>query len=388
MTGQPQKRWNSSRLGFGRPDTSASVRKWSEKRLSALAPKSFLPEHPLGYAIIVTIGVGIGLAVLSAIASLATVLVYIGLALFLALAIEPVLQVVTRRGAPRWAATSVFGLVFVGGIVGFIFALIPSLVEQITALSTHIVSFFTELPNQEWFVWLSNTLGNSLSQSALISQISGFFSDPNQLFSVAGGILKVGTGIMDGVTGVIVVSILTIYFTLSLPSVKAKGYLLVPASRRNRIEELTEEILQSVGRYVGGQVLLAVINSAFTFTLVSILGSPAPAFLALIAFIGALIPVVGTVIGSTIVVLVMLTTSPGAALISAIVLLVYMQVEAYILSPRVMARAVAVPGALVIISAIAGATLGGILGALVAVPVTAAVLIIVDKVVIPHQARN
>jgi predicted PurR-regulated permease PerM len=107
--------------------------------------------------------------------------------------------------------------------------------------------------------------------------------------------------------------------------------------------------------------------------------------LAFVAFVCALIPVVGPVIGTTIVALATLIVSPIGALVAAIVLLVYMQVEAYFLSPRVMAKAVAVPGALVIIAAIGGAALGGILGALVAIPVVAAGILIFNRVILPRQ---
>lgn len=384
MADRQRKRWRSSGLGPGRPiDTAVFHRNADTRRGTS---RQLFP-HPLTYAFIATLGVGLGLAVLSAVTTLVTVLVYVGLALFLALALEPLLLRATRHGVPRWVTTLSIGILFVAAVVGLVFALVPTIVEQISTLSTQFINFISDLPNQAWFVWLSEQFGDTLSQSSIISQLTSYVSDPNQLLNLAGGILKVGTGIMDGVTGVIVVSILTIYFTLSLPTVKEKSYLLVPVSRRNRVRELTEEILQSVGRYVGGQVLLAIVNATFTFTLALIIGAPAPAILGLIAFIGALIPVVGTVIGSTIVVLVTLITSPTAALIAAIVLLVYMQVEAYFLSPRVMARAVSVPGALVIISAIGGATLAGILGALVAVPVTAAALTVIDKVVIPRQAK-
>ena len=140
-----------------------------------------------------------------------------------------------------------------------------------------------------------------------------------------------------------------------------------------------------MGRYVSGQLILATINATFTLLLTVIAGSPAPILLAVIAFIAALIPVVGTVIGSILVTLATLTVSPGAALVVALFLLVYMQVEAYVLSPRVMSRAVAVPGVLVIVAALAGASLGGVLGALVAVPVAAAGLLVIKRVLLPLQ---
>ncbi|KQZ85290.1 hypothetical protein ASD56_02720 [Microbacterium sp. Root166] len=221
----------------------------------------------------------------------------------------------------------------------------------------------------------------------LLDGVLAFVADPDQVLALAGGILRIGTGIIDAVTGIIAVGILTLYFSLTLPRIKTKAYALIARSRRAQVVATVEEILLSVGRYVAGQAVLAFANATFTFLLMSFLGSPAPLLLAVIAFIGALIPIVGPLIGASIAVLATLSVNPVGALVAAGILLVYLQVEAYVLTPRVMARAVAVPGVLVIVSALAGAALGGILGALVAVPAAAAALVVIERVVIPRQDR-
>src|SRR5690606_7510478 len=112
----------------------------------------------------------------------------------------------------------------------------------------------------------------------------------------------------------------------------------------------------------------------------SIVGAPMPALLALVAFIGSLIPLVGTLSGSIIITLTCLFVSPTTALLAGIYYLVYMQIEAYVISPRIMSKAVAVPGAIVVIAAVGGGSLGGVLGALVAIPVAASIIIVVQKV--------
>jgi len=106
-----------------------------------------------------------------------------------------------------------------------------------------------------------------------------------------------------------------------------------------------------------------------------------------IAFFFSLIPLVGTLTGSTIIVLVCLglSSTPLTALIAAIYYLIYMQIEAYVISPRVMNRAVSVPGAVVVIAALSGGALLGLLGALIAIPVAASVLIIYRQVLIPRM---
>jgi predicted PurR-regulated permease PerM len=181
------------------------------------------------------------------------------------------------------------------------------------------------------------------------------------------------------------VIILTIYFTASLPSIKRAAYQLVPASRRSRFADLGDQITDSVGKYVMGQVSLALVNGVLSAIFLTIIGAKFPVLLATIAFFFSLIPLVGTITGSVIIVAVCILSGPPTAIAAAIYYLIYMQVEAYVLSPRIMNRAVSVPGALVVVAALAGGTLLGILGALVAIPFAAALLLIIKQVVIPRQ---
>jgi predicted PurR-regulated permease PerM len=189
--------------------------------------------------------------------------------------------------------------------------------------------------------------------------------------------------------------ILTLYLTASMPAFKASLYRLVPMSRRERFAGIAEQIFQSVGRFVMGQVGLALVNGVLSFVFLTVVGAKLPAVFAFIAFLGSLIPLVGTISGAVLIVAgQLLLAEPiwppsGLAvwLIVAIYYLVYMQVEAYVLSPNIMNRAVKVPGVVVVIAALVGGTLLGILGALIAIPVAAAILLIIEQVIIPRQAE-
>jgi predicted PurR-regulated permease PerM len=132
-------------------------------------------------------------------------------------------------------------------------------------------------------------------------------------------------------------------------------------------------------------VTLAAMNAAFTFLLLSIVGVRYAGVLAALAFPITLIPLVGSVISTTIITVVSLFTSPSAALIVLIVMLVYMQVEAYVFTPRIVGKAISIPGSLVLIGALIGGTLLGLLGALIACPTTASILLIIKKVTVPAQ---
>ena len=141
---------------------------------------------------------------------------------------------------------------------------------------------------------------------------------------------------------------------------KKWGYRLAPRSRRARVEALSEEITGSVGNYVIGQAAVAVLNATFAFIVMSIIGVPFATLLAFVVALLAFIPLVGGMIAGFLVTLVALTAGWQTALVFAICYFAYLQFEAYFISPRIMQKAVAVPGAVAVISVIAGGSLLGV----------------------------
>ena len=333
-----------------------------------------------------TLGVGLGLLLLSAIGSLATVLTYIGVALFLALGLDPLVKLMERKGMPRWAAILTVVVVVLVLVVGVLLLVIPTLVEQAVGFANSVPSIISSLKTQDWITQIDSTFGNTIDVQAILNAAADFFKDPSNISKIAGGAFAVGVGIASGVTGTIVVVILTLYFTASLETIKNTAYSLVPRSKRDTFVRLSEEITGGVGKYVMGQVVLALLNGGLTFLLLTFIGGKGAAIFAFVAFIMALIPLVGTVIGSTIIVVgELLVAGPQVAIIATIYYLIYMQVEAYVLSPKIMNKAVSIPGSIVVIAALAGGTLMGILGALVAIPIAASIILIIKEIVIPAQ---
>lgn len=356
--------------GVGGPGTNSS-------RLNRIEPFTFGLVGALGVLVALLIGAIVG--------QLATVLIYIGVALFLALGLDPIVVFLEKR-VPRAAAVSVV----VAGVLiifaGILLAIVPVMVRQIANLVEDAPKMVDDVMNSEWFMQLTGQYGADIEDAA--NGALEFIQDPDNLGQIGGGLIAVGSGIASGVTGVTIVLILTLYFMASLRSMKKTAARFVPAYRRPGFSALLEEVSTAVGRYVIGQASLASINAVLTIVVMSIIGAPVPALLALIAFIGSLIPLVGTLSASIIISLICLIDAPITALIAAIYYLVYMQIEAYLLSPRIMSRAVSVPGAIVVIAAVGGGALGGILGALVAIPVTASIIIIIQKVLFPVQDRK
>lgn len=333
------------------------------------------------------LGVLVAIAIGAAITTLSTILTYIGAALFLALGIDPAVSWLERHRFPRWSAILTVILAILAIFVGLIFAVVPVITDQVGALIKALPDFITTVSNASWIKETQRNLPSFIDLQGLIDSSIKYLQ--GNLTTIGGGVLAVGVSIASGVTGLAIIFILTLYFVASLSSMKRGLYRLVPATRRAGFSDLAEQITAQVGRYVVGQGTIAVINGVATFiflTILSLFGAKYPALFAFIGFLFALVPLVGTLSGSIIIVLsTLLLAGPTPAIAAAIYYLIYMQVEAYIVTPRVMGRAVKVPGAIVVIAALAGGSLLGILGALIAIPVAAAVLLIIDQVVVPRQ---
>nr|WP_206686510.1 MULTISPECIES: AI-2E family transporter [Microbacterium] len=353
-------------------------------------------QHPFRTALIATLGVGVGIVILTGITTLSTVLLYVGTALFLSLGLDPLVSWLERRGLPRWGALVVTFAAVLAAFAGIILMVVPIIVEQITQLVVQIQDLVENVIDGSWDPvaatrqWLGDTFP-LLNVDQVFQYVSDWYEtlDMGEIGAGVGTtVIGIGGAVIAGFTGAIIVLILTIYFTASTPSLKAAMYQLVPASRRERFIDLSEQITASVGFYVMGQVTLGFINGVLSAIFLTIINAPFPAVLAVVAFFFSLIPLVGTLTGSAIIVLTCLIPglgSPLTALVALIYYVIYMQVEAYVLSPRIMNRAVSVPGAVVVIAALAGGSLLGLLGALIAIPVAASVLIIYRQVIIPRQ---
>ncbi|MPT14018.1 MAG: AI-2E family transporter [Microbacterium sp.] len=364
------------------PDQAPSL---SAQRRSPSSVVAGARANPFMFGLLGALGVLVALMIGGIVGQLATVLVYIGVALFLALGLDPIVRFIERK-LPRPAAVAVVVIGVLLAFAGIILAIVPTLAEQIGNLIKDGPKMIEDFTNSAWFQDVSGQFGGTIKDA--VDGVVGFVQNPDNFLDIGGGVFAVGAGIAGGLTGITIVVILTLYFMASLRSMKRVAARFVPAYQRDTFSELLEDVSSAVGRYVIGQASLALTNGILSLIFLTIIGAPVPALLALIAFIGSMIPLVGTLSASIIISLICLFVSPTTALIAIIYYLIYMQIEAYVLSPRIMNKAVDVPGALVVIAAVAGGALGGILGALVAIPVAASIIIIVQKVVFPNQDRK
>ncbi|WP_194396923.1 AI-2E family transporter [Microbacterium atlanticum] len=340
-------------------------------------------DHPLATGFLVTIGVLGALVLGSAIGSISTILVYIILAMFLAVGLDPLVRMLERHRVKRSLGIAIvfcgFALVM---IAVFVFVL-PPVIAQVVQLVQAIPELVEDIPDSDWFAAL--TPDAQAAVLAALEQIADWISAPSTLATLGGGVLAVGVGFVAAISASFVVIALTLYFLASLTAAKRAFYALAPARNRPRLEDLTERITSSVGSALIGSVILSSLNAAAVFVLHLVIGLPFPALMAAIAFVITLIPLFGSVIFWIFASIIALFTSPTQALIFFIAYLVYIQLESYVISPRVMNKAIEIPAALVLIGALAGGALAGIVGVLVALPVMASILLIIREVVVPRQ---
>lgn len=342
-----------------------------------------LPAHPLRSGFVVTLGVVLALALAATIAGISTVLMSIFLGAFLALGLDPAVRALERRGVRRPIGVAIVAVAFLLLVVVILIVVVPATVRQLAAVVASAPETVESMQQSEWYVDLERSLGIDLS--AVIAEGLASLTTLSSFLTISGGVLKAGFGIIGAVSSFVMVAVLTLYFVASLESIKESAARLVPAYRRDTFSRLLDEVTSSVGAVVAGGVTLSSINAAVVLVLQLAVGSPAPVVLAIVAFFITLVPMIGSLVFLVIGGVATLFVSPIAAVIFVIAYFAYIQIEAYIVTPRVMGRAAAVPSVLVIIGAMIGATLLGLLGALVAIPITASILIVIRQVWIPRR---
>lgn len=342
-----------------------------------------LPTQPLASGFALGVGLILAVALAFAVTSISGVLVSVFFGLFIALGLDPAVRALERRGLTRGRSVAIVAVAFAVLIVAIALIVIPATVRQFAYLVTSVPGAYADMQSSDWYHGLEDTLGVDLS--ATVQDGLREATNLTNFLAVSGGLLQVGAGIVGAISTGFLVVVLTLYFLSALPMMKEAAAGLVPAYKRPRFTGLMEQITQSVGSVVAGGITLSSINAVVVLVLQLAIGSSATVLLAITAFFITMLPMIGSLLFLVIGGVASLFISPTAALIFVIGYLIYIQIEAYVVTPRVMGRAVAVPGILVITGAMIGAALMGLLGALVAIPITASVLIILRQVVVPKQ---
>ncbi len=314
--------------------------------------------------------------------SISGVLILILVACFLAVGLNPSVEFFIRRGVRRpWAVL----LVTVGVLAAiglFLVALVPVISDQVTALVDQVPQWFHQIQH-------NNTIRGWDRKYHLIDRLQNTIENARLGNKVFGGVLGIGLAVLSAVTNTFVVVVLTLYFLASLPSMKRFVYRLAPASRRERVTHLGDAILENVGSYVSGAFVVAMCAgiSSLIFLLVVGLAQYAVALAAVVTLLDV-IPMIGATLGALIVTAIGFAEDPRIGLFCLIFYIVYQQFENYVIYPRVMSRSVDIPGSVIVIAALIGASLLGVIGALLAIPTAAAVQLLLREVFLPRQEEQ
>ena len=342
-------------------------------------------QTPFYIGFVAAMGVFAAYGLYRALGQLTQVITLLIVASFLTLTLNPLVEALGRKGLRRPMSVAI---VFAGLVAAFTalgFVVVPPVAQQGALLAGHAPTYLDNL--------LSNSFIRDIdSQYHVLTkfqvEIQKLVTDGNFMSGVFGGVLGASRALASGFFAILTVLVLTLYFLSSLPRVKEGAYGMVPSSRRPRIRSLSEEIMRRVGSYAIGQVAVASINAVLSYVMMSIVGIHYAAVLAVVVGVLGLIPMVGASIGAALVCLVAMFDEPQKAVIALVYYVVYQQVENYVVAPKIMQRTISVPGVITVIAALVGATLAGVLGALLAMPVAAGLLLIYEEVVVPRQQQT
>jgi predicted PurR-regulated permease PerM len=301
-----------------------------------------------------------------------SVLVLIGLALFIAAGLDPAVSWLTRRRLPRWSAVIVILLIVAGVAAGFMAAAIPPLTAQVTALIHELPHYLTTLRDH------NSELGRLNTRFHVQERLSQLLSTRGT--ALVGGVLGAGELVLSAASSVLVVIVLVVYFLAAMPRIKLFFYRLAPQSRRARVILIGDEIFDKVGGYMLGNFLTSLIAGLGTWAWLEIFGVPYALLLGLLVALLDLIPVIGSTIGGAVVSLVALTVSLPVAVATLVFYIAYRLAEDYLIVPRVMGRAVQVPAVVTVLAVLVGGALMGLIGALVAIPAAAALSLLLHEV--------
>jgi predicted PurR-regulated permease PerM len=332
-----------------------------------------------------TLGGAVAALAVLALWRLGDVVTWIGLAFFVAVGCEPVVTRLIAWGLRRRTAVLLVTIGIAVVAIAVAALILPTVIAEARALLAKAPTLVADFAEQDWVRQLQRQLPGDLDLEALLAQARRAITDPVVVGRITGGAITAGVSVFSAISVTVTIAVLALCLLATMPQVAAGVTSLVPARSRGLVRSLAAEIFTSTGRYVGGMLFLAALNAFLGFVAMLVAGVPFAPVIAVVVFFVALIPLVGSVLATILTVLIGLTNSPGTAIAIGIYYLVYMQIEAYVLTPRVMGKVLAVPVTLVIVGALVGGALLGLTGALVAMPITTAVLLIVRRVIVPLQ---
>ncbi|MEO5710036.1 MAG: AI-2E family transporter [Nocardioidaceae bacterium] len=336
-------------------------------------------QHPFRIGFFLALGAYVAWWLGDVVLSVGSTLILILVAGFLAAGLNPLVEWLGRRGLGRsWAVLVVISGVVLA-IVLFLVALVPVISDQVASIVKNAPGWLDQLQN-------NGTIQQLDERYDVIAKAQKAISGGNVGSALFGGVVGVGLRLLSFLANTFIVIVLMLYFLATLPKVKKAAYRFAPASRRDRVTELGDRIVDNVGAYVSGAFVVAMAAgiSSLIFLFAVGLSEYAVALAAVVTLLDV-IPMIGATLGAVIVTAIGFATEPHIGLYCLIFYVLYQQFENYVIYPRVMSRSVDLPGSIIVIAALVGAGLLGVIGALLAIPTAAAITLLVKEVFLPRQ---
>lgn len=305
-------------------------------------------------------------------ADLQGLLITLLICLFLSFAMEPAVQWLNQRGMRRGAGTAIVFLAVMVFFAAFVAAMAPLVVDQVQNLVDNGPELLDNLAEQAQR--LPGNLGDSVSewlseqQSELPNRI------PDLAGSIAGSVARAGSTVVGGIIQLLTIALVTFYLVADGPKLRRVLLRRLPAHRQRELLRTWEIAIGKTGGYVYSRALTAVASAAFHIVAFSIIGVPYPAALGIFTgLVSSLIPVIGTYLAGTLPIVIAVADEPINALWVLIAIVLYQQVENYLVAPQITEKTMELHPAVAFLSVLAGAALLGAVGALLALPAAAIV---------------
>ena len=304
------------------------------------------------------------------------------LALVLALGLDPPVSALVRRGVARGkAALLVIGGLFVALAVIVIWAVAP-IWEDMRELVADLPGYIEELEDTPGF--------DQLSQNTdVVEKAKQLAADAARAVpEAASALLGITGGLVGTVLSVVTLTFLTLFLLIGLPDLRRAALELLAPAQAAHVNEIVDEVTNVISSSLVGNVAISVIAGSVVGVTAWIVGAPFPVALAVIVGIFDLIPQIGSMIAAVIVCLITLAAAGLApALALAVVILIYQQIENYLVQPAVYRTAISLSGFTTIASVMLGGAVLGVVGAILAVPVAGSVKVIVRELTTPRRER-
>ena len=334
------------------------------------------PALMFRWGVYVSLGVLAVLAAAAAVYTTRAVLVRVLIALFIAISLDPAVRALTRRGVRRSLAVLVIFLIAGGLVAAFLVSVIPAMVHQFEALVHDFPGYIASLSDRSArFRQLTDRFHLTSKVQDLLASLPG---------RLGGGVLGFTRRLFGALFSTLTVLVLTIYFMADMPRLRHGAMMLFPRAHRARSARIADVMVDKVGSYMIGNLLISLAAGLASFAVFAALGMPFAVPLAFAVAVCDLIPMIGATLGAVICVLAALLTTElwPTTVVVAIFFVVYQQVENYFIAPRILRHTVSLSAAAVLLAGLIGGTVLGLIGALMAIPVAAGL-----KVVLAERLR-